>query len=109
MLLIFMACSGIAEPKMSEGEHPRAKSENVIKIVSHDLVADTNDSGLARIMRRLGGPVVPYNAESKGTKMRDWDLAALTLKPLKEKAASLDATCHCGTIRFKILQHHQTL
>ena len=39
----WLACSGIVEPKMSEGEHPRAESENVIKIVSHDFVGDTGE------------------------------------------------------------------
>lgn len=88
---------------MTEGGHPRAKSENVVKILSHDIVADTGDGGLAGIMRRLGGRVIPCNAEREATKMKDGELDAVTFKPLKERANSLHAPCHCGTIQFDIL------
>ena len=99
----WLGCSGIVEPKMGGGEHPQAKSENVVKMVSHDFVGDTGDGGLAGIMRRLGDRVIPCNTQGEGTRMKEEELEALSSKPLSDRADSVHASCHCGAVQFDIL------
>ncbi|KAF2093197.1 hypothetical protein NA57DRAFT_61715 [Rhizodiscina lignyota] len=91
----WFACSGIVEP---------SPAQDVVRVSIHAFVADTKDGGLSRPMRQLGGRKIPCYAEGVGQEMTDEDIDAMSRhNPESPEVDTLAASCHCGTVQFRIL------
>ncbi|KAJ9641228.1 hypothetical protein H2204_002906 [Knufia peltigerae] len=98
----WLACSGTLETDR--------KIDDVLdisRITHHEHVGDAADGGIAPFLSKIGGRKIPYHEGEPAadtTTMDEDRLQLLRGRPSssRERGDHVDASCHCGSVRFRI-------